>query len=182
MFCAYSLLQLYSRLSGRAIGKFDAEWSRTNIRPPDGPPASTVKQPRSRGGLLKRFLAPPPESAPSVSEEVDALRPGADDYDGFNLLLIRLKKRNDSAWAAPEASILFNRPQAAVHKVDTGPGYHGLSNSPPDQPWPKVNKGKQRMERELADSLAQRETDEQLAERMVDLLRYVGESGRICLC
>lgn len=103
------------------------------------------------------------------------MRTEANEYDGFNLLLIRLKKHADGTWGDTEASILFNRPQTQVHPVDAGPGYHGLSNSPPDQPWPKVNKGKQRMEFELAESSSQLETDDQLAERLMSMLRYATE-------
>ncbi len=96
--------------------RLHADLPRTNIRPPDGPPASVIKQARSRGGLARRFLAPSTESASSVADELDTLRTEANDYDGFNLLLIRLKKHADGT-GDTEASILFNQPQTQVHPV-----------------------------------------------------------------
>lgn len=121
--------------------------------------------------MLKRYLQPPPGEADSVEAELGKLQPEADDYDGFNLLLIRLNRQDGGQWDQTEASILYNRPSPRIHTAAVEAGCHGLSNSAPNDPWPKVNKGKSRMERELADSLQAHESDDQLAERLIGLLR-----------
>jgi uncharacterized protein with NRDE domain len=94
----------------------------TNVRDPgrERPGA------RSRGELVAGFLRGelPPRAY------LEALRPVADQYNGFNLLV-------------GDASSLFhfsNR-EKVINRVP--PGIFGLSNRLLDTPWPKVTRGKQ---------------------------------------
>ena len=99
-----------------------------NIRP-DAP---------SRGALVSDFLTG--DAAPHAY--LAALRPTADRYNGFNLLVGDL-----------DELCYFSNRQPEIRRL--GPGVYGLSNHLLDTPWPKVERGKARLARLLgADDLA----------------------------
>ena len=89
----------------------------------------------SRGHLVADFLRG--EAAPEAY--LDALRPRAAEYNGFNLLV----GDPDSAWW------LSNRGGPGKR---LSPGLHGLSNHLLDTPWPKVERGKRALGRLLEDA------------------------------
>lgn len=142
---------------------------RTNIRYPQK--SSTGDTP-SRGKLLKNYLSPPPSSSkrPKVDEYLRSHEVSADQYEGFNLLLFDLK-------GDTEVGYLTNRPQATY--TDLSPnnanpgessGTQGLSNSPMDRPFEKVEKGKISMSEELNNWSQGDEDEDDLIDRMMYLL------------
>ena len=88
----------------------------------------------SRGRLVSDFLVSNQE--PRAYLEDVASR--AQDYNGFNLLA-----------GDVEGVYYFSSRAGAVQAV--APGIHGLSNHLLDTPWPKVERGKQRLQQALAD-------------------------------
>lgn len=113
----------------------------TNFRDPRGHKTDAP----SRGELVRNFLASdrePREYLEHVASE--ALR-----YNGFNLLAGDL-----------DGVFYFSSHTAVTHQVS--PGIHGLSNHLLDTPWPKVERGKQRLLAALA--------GEPSAEALLDLL------------
>jgi uncharacterized protein with NRDE domain len=126
----------------------------------------------SRGKLLKDYLSPSPSSSkrPKVDEYLRSHEISADQYEGFNLLLFDLK-------GDTRVGYLTNRPQATY--TDLSPGSStsggegetcGLSNSPMDKPFEKVEKGKGKMKDELNSWAEGKESEDSLIERMMDLL------------
>jgi uncharacterized protein with NRDE domain len=87
----------------------------------------------SRGHLVSDFLAS--ELDPLVY--LDAVKNAASRYNGFNLLAGDAK-----------GIFCFSSRESAVQKLS--PGVHGLSNHLLDTPWPKVVRGKQRLQQVLA--------------------------------
>ena len=145
---------------------------RTNIRHPH---KTTTGDTPSRGKLLKNYLSPSPSSSkrPQVEEYLHTHEENADQYEGFNLLLFDLK--DDT-----RVGYLTNRHQATYTDLSpSGPSPRtevdtcGLSNSPMDKPFEKVEKGKGRMAEELTQWAEGRETEDVLIERMMDLLSWV---------
>ena len=138
---------------------------RTNIR---YPLKSSAGDTPSRGKLLKDYLSPSPASSsrPQVEEYLRSHEASADQYDGFNLLLFDLK-------GDTKVGYLTNRPQATYTDLspsNIGSGAQGLSNSPMDKPFEKVEKGKGRMSEELRDWTTRKEDEEDLMDRMMDML------------
>jgi uncharacterized protein with NRDE domain len=145
---------------------------RTNIR---YPLKSDTGDTPSRGKLLKDYLSPPPSSSsrPQVEEYLRSHETSADQYDGFNLLLFDLK--DDT-----KVGYLTNRPQATYTKLSPshitardGEGTQGISNSPMDKPFEKVEKGKGRMSEELSIWTTRKEDEKALIERLMDMLSWV---------
>ncbi|BEJ13226.1 hypothetical protein CspHIS471_0304000 [Cutaneotrichosporon sp. HIS471] len=135
----------------------------TNIRYPIREPPPNAP---SRGHLLKEFLAAPPDQAPSVTDFLAKIDPSR--YVGFNLLLFNLR-RQDGTWNTPEAGYLSNRSSPPIlHPDDCG--CRGMSNSPLTQPYPKVQSGEERMAESLTEWAHKDEDEDQLVERMMDLL------------
>jgi uncharacterized protein with NRDE domain len=95
-------------------------------------PAAERKDAPSRGGLVGGFLLG--EETPAAYLQRLAPRAGA--YNGFNLL----------AGDARSLRWLSNRDGSAR---TVAPGVHGLSNHLLDTPWPKVQRGKESLERLL---------------------------------
>lgn len=92
-------------------------------------------------------------------------------YVGFNLLLFNLK-RADGVWLEPETGYLSNRSDPSIlHPVDCG--CHGMSNSSWTEPYPKVQSGEERMATTLAEWAENRENEDDLVERMMELLSQV---------
>jgi uncharacterized protein with NRDE domain len=100
----------------------------------------------SRGQLVSNFLVSEQEPREYL-EEVAKLAPR---YNGFNLLAGDIN-----------GVFYFSSRAGSVQKLS--PGVHGLSNHLLDTPWPKVARGKQRLEAALADAPS--------AEALLDLLR-----------
>jgi len=87
----------------------------------------------SRGQLVKEFLV----SDLDPGAFFDQVRTGAPRYNGFNLL------------AGDAAGVYcFSSRDATVQQLL--PGLHGLSNHLLDTPWPKVVRGKRRLQQALA--------------------------------
>lgn len=142
---------------------------RTNIR---YPLKSGTGDTPSRGKLLKDYLSPSPSSSsrPQVEKYLRSHEVNADQYDGFNLLLFDLK--DDT-----KVGYLTNRPQATYTDLSPrdnatrdGSGTQGLSNSPMDKPFEKVDKGKGRMSEALSDWTTRNGSEEDLIDRMMGLL------------
>ncbi|WVW80463.1 hypothetical protein I302_102445 [Kwoniella bestiolae CBS 10118] len=126
----------------------------TNVRlTPPTPPLKPSPNPPSRGLLLREFLSAPPSSAPGVHQYLSSHYPQSGQYEGFNLLLFSLAK--------PQAEVgyLTNRPVPCLTDLRI-PSSHappptqtngmpaecfGISNSPMNEPWPKVREGEGRM-------------------------------------
>ncbi len=99
----------------------------------------------SRGTLVSEFLA----SEREPREYLEDVATRAPDYNGFNLL-------------AGDVDGIFYFSSRAGQVQQVSPGIHGLSNHLLDTPWPKVARGKLRLQAALA--------DEPSAEALLDLL------------
>jgi uncharacterized protein with NRDE domain len=93
--------------------------------------------PRSRGELPLGFLT----GEQSIAQYLDWLVVHAEQYAGFNLLLGEGENLwyfgSDDSEGQPQSPLLLQ------------PGVYGLSNAQLDTPWPKVERGKQRLYRLL---------------------------------
>lgn len=89
-----------------------------NVRP-DAP---------SRGALVSRYL----QSQEPAWDYLNRLIPKAGDYNGFNLLL------------GDNGGLYYYSNQAGAPRR-LSPGLYGLSNHLLDTPWPKVERGRQRL-------------------------------------
>lgn len=103
-------------------------------------PAAFNPAAQSRGHLVYNYLVD--EAHPLAY--IEAIVSQADLLNGFNLLL-----------GDQESLYCYSNRDHSIRKV--GRGVHGLSNSLLDDPWPKVAKGKKRLERILADDEINRE-------------------------
>jgi uncharacterized protein with NRDE domain len=101
----------------------------TNFRDPSDRRSTA----RSRGGLVTEFLAGD-ESAPAYLARIAA---GAAEYNAFNLIV----GDAGSLW-------YYGSREGGARPI--APGVHGLSNHVLDEPWPKVTRGRQAMERALS--------------------------------
>jgi uncharacterized protein with NRDE domain len=101
----------------------------TNVRDPGHAVSDAV----SRGHLVSGFLTVK-DSARTYAQQI---RARGDRYNGFNLLL----------YDGSELVFVSNRPEQEERVLT--PGIHGLSNADLDTPWPKVESGKQELERVL---------------------------------
>lgn len=128
-------------------------------------PARTAAAPRSRGELPLDFLT----GTQQPHAYLDALAGRAHEYAGFNLLV----GDNRNLWYFTNSDAL--QPQCLA------PGLYGLSNARLDTPWPKVTRGKTRLQALLEsgaishDSLAAVVNDRQRADqRELQALQLVG--------
>ncbi len=103
----------------------------TNFRDP----ADRRSTARSRGGLVSEFLAGG-ESAPAYLARVSA---AAAEYNAFNLIV----GDATSLW-------YYGSREGGARPIE--PGVHGLSNHVLDEPWPKVTRGREAMERALREA------------------------------
>jgi uncharacterized protein with NRDE domain len=101
----------------------------TNFRDPSDKRSTA----RSRGGLVTEFLL----GADSPGRFLARLAERAREYNGFNLIL------GDST-----SLFYYGSREGEARPIE--PGVHGLSNHLLDEPWPKVVRGKERMEAALA--------------------------------
>jgi uncharacterized protein with NRDE domain len=107
-----------------------------------------------------------------LAEYLSSYEDKADQYEGFNLLLFDFNSSTD-----PKVGYLTNRPQATHLDLSPTPSTSeveartmGLSNSPIDKPFAKVEAGNARMDEELRSWSEGRESEEALIERMMNLL------------
>ncbi|ADV21400.1 hypothetical protein I305_00567 [Cryptococcus gattii E566] len=141
------------------------------IRPAPG--VQPLSPPPSRGKLLREFLSPSLFTSPQLETQsyISSHFPTAGDYEGFNLLLFSL---------LPERRIgyLTNRPAPSTLDLtsslcggtDGQRKCMGLSNSPLDEKWPKVQQGEKNMEKSLREWEEKREGEDRLVERMFGVL------------
>lgn len=137
----------------------------------------------------------------SVHDHLTEHQPQADQYEGFNLLLFHLHPPRPATqmgclsvvgsdtWGKPEVGYLSNRPGPTImdiHSPSRVPSplpdqegetpkrvgeCVGLSNTPLSQPWPKVTKGEASMCRTLHEWTEGKEDEDQLIERMMEMLQ-----------
>lgn len=111
--------------------------------------------------LLKTFLSASPEEKVPVSDFLKGIT--AESYVGFNLLLFDLQRKN------VQVGYLSNRPEP-TQLTPSEWSCQGISNSPWDQPYPKVTEGEDRMTQTLEAWSAQGGDEDDLVARMMDLL------------
>ncbi len=92
-------------------------------------PAAEKQDAPTRGRLVLDFLS----STTAPDTYLQQLQTGANAYNGFNLLV-----------GDPENIWYYSNREDVVRQVE--PGLHGLSNHLLDTPWPKVEKGKVRLQ------------------------------------
>ncbi len=113
-------------------------------------PAEKKLDAPSRGGLVSAFLIDRRE--PSAWLQAKASR--AQDYNGFSIL------------AGDRRSLyFFSNRDARPGPTVIDPGIHGLSNHLLDTPWPKVEKGKERLAELLSKPFSAHSYLELLADR-----------------
>jgi uncharacterized protein with NRDE domain len=86
----------------------------------------------SRGHLVSDFLV----SDQDARAYLHAIKPAASNYNGFNLLA-----------GNADGVFCFSSRESVVQRL--APGIHGLSNHLLDTPWPKVMRGKRRLQQLL---------------------------------
>lgn len=101
----------------------------TNYRDPDNVKADAP----SRGDLVSRYLTCPD----TPQDYLEQLASYGDNYNGFNLLV------------GDTHSVFYYSNYHSVEPRQLAPGYYGLSNHLLDTPWPKVEKGRCRLQRLL---------------------------------
>ena len=106
----------------------------TNFRDP----AVQIADAPSRGLLVAGFL----KGSESPQKYLEKVKEAGGKYNGFNLI-------------AGDKSGIFYCSNRSENIVKLSPGIHGLSNRLLDTPWPKVAKGKKRLEK----ILSSKETD-----------------------
>lgn len=122
----------------------------TNIR---GPQERRTDAP-SRGALVADFLA----GELSAEEYIASIAPGADAYNGFNLVL---GDRERMFWFSNRGA------EDARNGKELAPGIYGISNSLLDSPWPKVLRTKA----QFASLLCQGAPDDAFFEMLSDTTR-----------
>lgn len=97
-------------------------------------PARTAPAPRSRGELPLGFLT----GSLAPGDYLDEVAGCADQYAGFSLLVGDVR----DLWYYSNSS-----PGGATRAKRLEPGIYGLSNALLDTPWPKVTRGRDRLQR-----------------------------------
>ncbi|NLL51819.1 MAG: NRDE family protein [Peptococcaceae bacterium] len=100
----------------------------------------------SRGLLVREYLC----GSESPTNYINTLNDRGTEFNGFNLLL-----------GDTQGLYYYSNREKILHRVEKG--YHGLSNSLLDVPWPKVSKGT----KALADCLT---SEELIKERLFEIL------------
>ena len=103
----------------------------TNFRDPSDRRSTA----RSRGELATQFLL----SAAAPADFLAGVAARAREYNGFNLIV------------GDGASLWYLGSREGAGR-EIAPGVHGLSNHVLDEPWPKVMRGRERMERASAEA------------------------------
>jgi len=142
---------------------------RTNITEP------TAKFRSSRGHLVSSFLTS--QLSHSLEDDVPRLIPGDAQYAGFNLLLLA-PTAPDWSWLSYDATYVTNRgaggPITYLPLTDAQRHRGGMSNGIDGKgadEWPKVQQGLRSLET-ILDTLLPNTSEEQLAERLFELLSW----------
>lgn len=118
---------------------------------------------QSRGELVKQWLQG--HDSPTMLDHMYASRHA---YGAFNLLLGRIKD------GRVHMSYLTNRPSDAPIRTLQEPNVCGLSNSSPNDPWPKVLWGEALVEDVLA---RERHGEAELLEKLFEVLQSTSASS-----
>ena len=118
---------------------------------------------QSRGELVKQWLQG--HDSPTMLDHMYASRHA---YGAFNLLLGRIKD------GRVHMSYLTNRPSDAPIRTLQEPNVCGLSNSSPNDPWPKVRWGEALVEDVLA---RERHGEAELLEKLFEVLQSTSASS-----
>ena len=123
-------------------------------------PAERMAAAPSRGHLVADFLA----AADRPSAYFALVAPKAHEYNGFSML------------AADGSSLgFYSNREGLFHQIE--PGLHGLSNHLLDTPWPKVEKGKERLGALLAGSFDPQDCLELLGDTQAAHDRHLPDTG-----
>ena len=123
-------------------------------------PAERMAAAPSRGHLVADFLA----AADRPSAYFALVAPKAHEYNGFSML------------AADGSSLgFYSNREGLFHQIE--PGLHGLSNHLLDTPWPKVEKGKERLGALLAGSFVPQACLELLGDTQAAHDRHLPDTG-----
>ena len=117
----------------------------TNFR---GLSATQTSNPLSRGHLTSQFLL----STQAASDYAESTLSRGSQYQGFNLLLFDGKH-----------FVYCNNLNQTQSIMTVEPGIYGLSNGLLDAPWPKIEKGKQALNRLIHNKTAPLHTEDLLA-------------------
>ena len=118
---------------------------------------------QSRGDLVKQWLQG--HDSPTMLDHMYASR---HEYGAFNLLLGRIKD------GRVHMNFISNRPRDAPIRTFEEPNVRGLSNSSPDDPWPKIRRGEALVEEVLA---GERHGQAELIERLFGVLQSTSASS-----
>jgi uncharacterized protein with NRDE domain len=131
----------------------------TNFRDPN---QSTGE--KSRGFLVSNFLS----NTHPIAEYLSQIQSQKDEYAGFNLLTADFSRSNEIFY--------FSNREDAVKAIN--PGVYGLSNHLLDTPWPKVLKGKSKLQKTLEnEELSVDSIFEMLADRTIAEVKDLPDTG-----
>lgn len=130
---------------------------------------------RSRGAIPNAWLKRAPTTehtldwflAKSVEEHL------FDGVGGFSLLCGTLKRSTRSHQGIEPLAIISNRtldPTAITWALNSPDEVLGLSNSAFDDPWPKVQSGTNLLRKAIEDSVAVKESEDELLDRLFEVL------------
>lgn len=133
-----------------------------------------VAKDKSRGGIPKAYLTPPPGQAESdedfAKRMIDDV--GIHDVGGFSLLFGQLSPSKEDSHSG--LSIISNRTSSAaglVRVAEKAGETHGLSNSHfGDLTWPKVVHGEHLLSQAIKASVFRQDPQEKLIEGLFDVL------------
>lgn len=133
-----------------------------------------IARDKSRGGIPKAYLTPPPEQAESDEDFAQRMinDVGIHDVGGFSLLFGRMRPSNEGSNSG--LSIISNRTSSAaglVRVAEKTGETHGLSNSHfGDLTWPKVVHGEHLLSQAIKASVFRQDPQEKLIEGLFDVL------------
>ncbi|KAF2232524.1 DUF833 domain protein [Viridothelium virens] len=134
------------------------------------------KASKSRGGIIKEFLATSPHSSETTAESAKRLVEGYRDEDvgGFSLVLGQLNPSKAKGDDYAGLAIISNRtPDLTRAKwIATGPDMtHGLSNSHyGDRTWPKVNQGEDLLDKVIKTHARKGGSEDHLITKLFEVL------------
>jgi uncharacterized protein with NRDE domain len=114
----------------------------------------------SRGKLPREFLA----GDQAAETFIEQIKPEADDYAGFNLLI------GDSA-----GLFFYSNRQAEVIEIPAG--IHGISNGLFDEAWPKLESGKQALATVLANDPSSHDLMQILTDNAIAQDEHLPDTG-----
>jgi uncharacterized protein with NRDE domain len=117
----------------------------TNVREPN----VVVENPKTRGDLTRHFLA----GEQSCEDYLRTIASQQTRYSGFNLLVGEFNEDRQALW-------YFSNRQPGIRSLDEGT--YGLSNHLLNSEWPKVNAGKDDLQKKMDTALAPEDYHQQL--------------------